>query len=121
MAASNGASAPDVSLVLQQTLEGSKTGHTRREQADTSIQIWILLQTYEGGMGGEPGNEAHGGYAFCAVAALALIGRAGELDLRRLVHWAAHRQVGHQASTLSLSPSLPAVCCCAAWGLLLPG
>ena len=53
----------------------------------------MLLQTYEGGMGGEPGNEAHGGYAFCAVAALALIGRAGELDLRRLVHWAAHRQV----------------------------
>ena len=30
-------------------------------------------QTYEGGFGGEPWNEAHGGYAFCAVAALALL------------------------------------------------
>eukprot|EP00891_Asterochloris_glomerata_P004559 jgi/Astpho2/4559/e_gw1.00067.409.1_t len=56
------------------------------------VQYLQACQTYEGGMGGEPGNEAHGGYAFCAVAALALIGRAGELDLRRLVHWAAHRQ-----------------------------
>ena len=99
-----------MSLVLQQTLEGSKTGHTPREQADTSIQIWILLQTYEGGMGGEPGNEAHGGYAFCAVAALALIGRAGELDLRRLVHWAAHRQVGHQALTLWFHLSMLLYC-----------
>ena len=56
-------------------------------------------------MGGEPGNEAHGGYAFCAVAALALIGRAGELDLRRLVHWAAHRQVGPHLVTPQLSPN----------------
>ncbi len=92
-AASNGASSPPTSLVLLQTLESGKTGRTLSNQAKSSIQVWMLLQTYEGGMGGEPGNEAHGGYAFCAVAALALIGRAGELDLRRLVHWAAHRQV----------------------------
>ncbi len=30
-------------------------------------------QTYEGGFGGEPGTEAHGGYAFCAVAALSIL------------------------------------------------
>ena len=28
----------------------------------------LRCQTYEGGLGGEPGNEAHGGYTFCAVA-----------------------------------------------------
>ncbi|KAG2493909.1 hypothetical protein HYH03_007845 [Edaphochlamys debaryana] len=53
-------------------------------------------QTYEGGLGGEPGNEAHGGYTFCGVAALALAGGpellASALDLSRLLHWLVHRQ-----------------------------
>jgi protein farnesyltransferase subunit beta len=32
---------------------------------------WLATcQTFEGGFGAEPFNEAHGGYAFCAVAAL---------------------------------------------------
>lgn len=30
-------------------------------------------QTYEGGFGGEPHNEAHGGYNFCAIAALLIL------------------------------------------------
>ena len=34
----------------------------------------LSCQTYEGGFGGEPGAEAHGGYAFCAVAALSILG-----------------------------------------------
>ena len=51
------------------------------------------LQTYEGGLGGEPGNEAHGGYTFCGLAALMLVGRASVLDLPSLLRWAVHRQV----------------------------
>ena len=57
-------------------------------------------QTYEGGLGGEPGNEAHGGYTFCGVAALALAGPqyiAQTLNVPRLVHWLVHRQVGHRS------------------------
>jgi protein farnesyltransferase subunit beta len=34
-------------------------------------------QGYEGGIGGEPGNEGHGGYAFCAYAALVLAEEQG--------------------------------------------
>jgi protein farnesyltransferase subunit beta len=35
---------------------------------------WLgLCQTYEGGIGGAPTNEAHGAYAFCALACLSLI------------------------------------------------
>ena len=51
------------------------------------------MQTYEGGLGGEPGNEAHGGYTFCGLAALVLIKQAHQLDLPRLIHWAVHMQV----------------------------
>ncbi len=50
------------------------------------------LQTYEGGIGGEPGNEAHGGYAFCGAAAMALAGRLDSLDLPSLARWAVNCQ-----------------------------
>lgn len=49
-------------------------------------------QTYEGGLGGEPGNEAHGGYTYCGLAAMALAGQLDALDLPRLTRWAVQRQ-----------------------------
>lgn len=64
-----------------------------------------FVQTYEGGLGGEPGNEAHGGYTFCGVAALVLVDQAHQLDLPRLIHWAVHMQV------CDLSPPYPALPC----------
>ncbi|KDD71450.1 hypothetical protein H632_c4998p0, partial [Helicosporidium sp. ATCC 50920] len=46
-------------------------------------------QSFEGGLGGEPGNEAHGGYAYCAAAALALGGALhATLDAPGLLRWA---------------------------------
>ena len=53
------------------------------------------MQTYDGGLGVEPGNEAHGGYTFCGLAALMLVRQAHQLDLPRLIHWAVHMQVPH--------------------------
>lgn len=47
---------------------------------------WIVeCQTYEGGMGGVPDQEAHGGYTFCGIAALALLGSTGKCDLSGLM------------------------------------
>ena len=48
----------------------------------------LCLQTYEGGLGAEPGNEAHGGYTFCGLATMMLIGKENELDLPALLRWA---------------------------------
>eukprot|EP00879_Flechtneria_rotunda_P024781 GHRR01026293.1.p1 GENE.GHRR01026293.1~~GHRR01026293.1.p1 ORF type:complete len:388 (+),score=182.41 GHRR01026293.1:162-1325(+) len=66
--------------------------HERTPLGDTPCCTAVLLQTYEGGLGGEPGNEAHGGYTFCGLAALKLAGQPEVLDLPRLLHWAAQRQ-----------------------------
>jgi prenyltransferase beta subunit len=52
----------------------------------------LSCQTYEGGFGGEPGAEAHGGYAFCAVAALAILGETRAADLGMLERWLSERQ-----------------------------
>ena len=49
------------------------------------VEYVVACQNYEGGFGGEPGNEAHGGYAFCAVATLAILNALDRIDLEALV------------------------------------
>jgi hypothetical protein len=46
--------------------------------------VCVSCQTYEGGFGGEPCNEAHGGYTFCALAALLILGTAQHAQLQPL-------------------------------------
>ncbi|KAH3766525.1 protein farnesyltransferase subunit beta [Pelomyxa schiedti] len=71
---------------------------------------WIgRCQTYEGGLGGFPGNEAHGGYAYCGVAALHILGRMDVIDIPALLHWLSQRQMvfegGFQGRTNKLVDS----------------
>uniref|UniRef100_UPI00358FA5F7 protein farnesyltransferase subunit beta-like n=1 Tax=Myxine glutinosa TaxID=7769 RepID=UPI00358FA5F7 len=55
---------------------------------------WVVrCQNWEGGLGGVPGMEAHGGYTFCGLAAMILFGKARMLDLSRLLRWAVNRQM----------------------------
>ncbi|KAI9752990.1 MAG: hypothetical protein M4579_005375 [Chaenotheca gracillima] len=54
-------------------------------------------QTYEGGISASPGREAHGGYAFCAMACLSLIDVPHRilpqyLDMATLTSWLSARQ-----------------------------
>mmetsp|Transcript_56157 Transcript_56157/g.130767 ORF Transcript_56157/g.130767 Transcript_56157/m.130767 type:complete len:420 (-) Transcript_56157:68-1327(-) len=66
-------------------------------------------QTFEGGLAGEQGLEAHGGYSYCGLAALCIMGKAHELDLHAFLNWAAHRQMamegGFQGRTNKLVDS----------------
>jgi protein farnesyltransferase subunit beta len=54
-------------------------------------------QTYEGGLSAAPGLEAHGAYAFCALACLCLLGDPHKvmpryLDMDALLSWLSSRQ-----------------------------
>lgn len=54
-------------------------------------------QTYEGGIAGAPGNEAHGAYAFCALGCLCLLDQPDRsinrhLDVPSLLAWLSARQ-----------------------------
>lgn len=66
-------------------------------------------QTYEGGFGGEVDNEAHGGYNFCAMASLLILGEAHRCNLRAVEHWLLNRQMkiegGFQGRTNKLVDS----------------
>ncbi|NWR82047.1 FNTB farnesyltransferase, partial [Centropus unirufus] len=47
---------------------------------------WIArCQNWEGGIGGVPGMEAHGGYTFCGMAALVILKKEHLLNLRSLL------------------------------------
>jgi protein farnesyltransferase subunit beta len=61
------------------------------------VAEWIVAcQSYEGGFGGEEYNESHGGYAYCAVAALHILGKLGMCDVDSLKGWLARRQMGFE-------------------------
>ncbi|KAB1209180.1 Protein farnesyltransferase subunit beta [Morella rubra] len=68
----------------------------------------LSCQTYEGGIAGEPGAEAHGGYTFCGLATMILINEVNRLDLAGLLDWVAFRQgkeCGFQGRTNKLVDS----------------
>ncbi|KAM7268132.1 hypothetical protein ACFE04_010298 [Oxalis oulophora] len=63
------------------------------DELTQNVGDYILsCQTYEGGISGEPGSEAHGGYTFCGLATMILINEANRLDLDALTDWAVFRQ-----------------------------
>jgi len=51
------------------------------------------LQSYEGGLGASPSEEAHGGYTFCGFAGLCVLKEAHKIDLHKLTVWACARQL----------------------------
>lgn len=53
-------------------------------------------QTYEGGFGGVPGMEAHGGYTFCGFASLVLMGQEDMININNLLRWVVHKQMNYE-------------------------
>ncbi|XP_030376604.1 protein farnesyltransferase subunit beta [Scaptodrosophila lebanonensis] len=63
----------------------------------TGTGDWIArCQTYEGGFGGAPDLEAHGGYTFCGIAGLALLNEAHKCNKKALLHWTLSRQMSYE-------------------------
>ncbi|KAK4746703.1 hypothetical protein SAY87_025740 [Trapa incisa] len=52
----------------------------------------LSCQTHEGGIAGEPGSEAHGGYTYCGIATMILINEVRRLDVAALLDWVVFRQ-----------------------------
>ncbi|KAG4305750.1 hypothetical protein PORY_000660 [Pneumocystis oryctolagi] len=73
-----------LNIMTQELIEGTVT--------------WLSkCQTYEGGLSGYPNSEAHGGYTFCILASLCLIGPPRKmieqyLNVPKLLRWLAFRQ-----------------------------
>jgi protein farnesyltransferase subunit beta len=66
-------------------------------------------QQWDGALPGEAGLESHGGYTYCGLAALCILGEEHKLDLEALLDWLVHRQMtaegGFQGRTNKLVDS----------------
>lgn len=63
------------------------------ELSDGVVDFLVRCQNYEGGFGGCPHeDEAHGGYTFCAVASLGILGALDKIDLSKVMRWCSQRQ-----------------------------
>lgn len=60
---------------------------------DGCTEFIIACQSYEGGIGPRPGHEAHGGFTYCGLAALALLGKLSSLNIPSLLRWLTNRQM----------------------------
>lgn len=84
--------------------------HMLTDELMEGVPEYVLrCQTYEGGIAGEEGLEAHGGYSYCGLAAVCIMGKAHALDLHGFLNWVAHRQMnmegGFQGRTNKLVDS----------------
>lgn len=79
----------------------------------SSLSPLCRCQNWEGGIGGVPGMEAHGGYTFCGVAALVILKKEQLLNLRSLLVsvLGAHRGAGRDGGVPVLLMVLPAPLC----------
>jgi len=68
--------------------------HIMTDELMDGVPAYVArCQTFEGGIAGESGLEAHGGYSYCGLAALCIIGKAHALDLDAFLNWTVHRQM----------------------------
>ncbi|CCE62530.1 hypothetical protein TPHA_0C03780 [Tetrapisispora phaffii CBS 4417] len=67
------------------------------ELTENVLEYLIACQNFEGGFGGCPQeDEAHGGYTFCAVAALAILGKLDSINIPKLIEWCATKQYNEE-------------------------
>jgi geranylgeranyl transferase type-1 subunit beta len=68
-------------------------GSTGGIDIDRAVDYVLSCQTYEGGFAHQPGDEAHGGGTFCALASLSIWGAMDRIrDRRSLALWLSGRQ-----------------------------
>lgn len=91
-----------------------------RRLFDKTIDWICSCQTYEGGIGGAPDLEAHGGYTFCGIASLALLGSTGRCDLKALLRWSINRQMRYEGGFQGRTNKLVDGCYAFWQGAVLP-
>lgn len=56
----------------------------------------LSCQSYDGGFAAEPFGESHGGYTYCAVASLIMLGQLHLCNCDAVLEWCLSRQMEHE-------------------------
>lgn len=62
------------------------------ELTQGTVEFLLSCQGYDGGFGPSPHCETHGGYGFCSLAALSILGCIDKVDVAKVTNWCAMRQ-----------------------------
>ncbi|KAL9115066.1 MAG: hypothetical protein Q9227_000860 [Pyrenula ochraceoflavens] len=106
----------DLPLTLHPDCPAAQEPHNLRTLHDNlSSYLSQCQSTLDGGVGENPGRESHGAYAFCAIAALCLLGEPREmvskhLDVPALIRWLAARQNAPEGGFSGRTNKLVDVC-----------
>ena len=57
------------------------------------VDFIVKCQGYDGGFAPNPNCETHGGYGFCALAALSILGAMNRININKAINWCAMRQM----------------------------
>lgn len=67
--------------------------HILTNEVKKNVEKYILsCQNYEGGFTSEKFQECHGGYSYCALATLCILGKVNKINLKNLTHWLMNKQ-----------------------------
>ncbi|CAJ0582549.1 unnamed protein product, partial [Mesorhabditis spiculigera] len=80
------------------------------EMVERTAEWLASCQTYQGGFGGVVGTEAHGGYTFCGVAALTILGKMKLINMNTLLKWLSNRQMAFEGGFSGRSNKLVDAC-----------
>lgn len=88
----------DVRAIYSALAVASITGILSRDPTlgERCAEHLITLQAFDGGFGGEPGNEAHGGNTYCGTAALVALGKLSAVNTEALLDWSVMRQMSYE-------------------------
>ncbi|TRY53558.1 Protein farnesyltransferase subunit beta/PFTB repeat [Cryptosporidium tyzzeri] len=65
------------------------------EELFDGIEDYILnCSGFDGGYSGDFGGESHGGYTYCVVSGLCILGKSSIIDIDSLLYWIVQRQSG---------------------------
>lgn len=93
-----------VACAIRQILKIDELSEELKSQYDINVPKLVKYiescQSYEGGFSGNPQNELHAGYTYCAIASLKLLGfdlsddhnKLFGLQLDKHLNWLMHRQ-----------------------------
>jgi protein farnesyltransferase subunit beta len=56
----------------------------------------VIIHSFNLGMSSVPGLEAHGGYTFCALAAISILKKVEMIDIDLLCNWFVRRQMSFE-------------------------
>ncbi|KAH8584686.1 geranyl-geranyltransferase beta subunit [Cryptosporidium sp. chipmunk genotype I] len=65
------------------------------EELFDGIENYVIsCSGFDGGYSGDFGGESHGGYTYCVVSGLCILGKSSIIDVDSLLYWIVQRQSG---------------------------